>query len=220
MDDRTIIERLGLLPTAAVSDVLDRLGLPGSLLGIQRQTTGKGVAGRAFTVRYEPIDEDQGGTVGDFLDDVRPGDIVVIDNQGRVDCTVWGGIMSRVAAGRGIAGTVINGTCRDIATAEVAGYPVWAVSHFSRTGKDRVRCVAVQEPVTIDGVQISPGDYVLADTDGVLAIPSARVEEVVDLAEEIESVEDEIVAVALGGTPLAEARRQFGYHTLQTRTTR
>src|SRR3954465_7690141 len=143
MDERTIIERLGLLPTAAVSDVLDRLGLPGSLLGIQRQTTGKGGARRAFTVRYEPIDEDRGGTVGDFLDDVRPGDVVVIDNQGRVDCTVWGGIMSRVAAGRGVAGTVINGTCRDVASAEVAGYPVWrspASAAPARTGCGAWRC--------------------------------------------------------------------------------
>ncbi|MGP3769579.1 RraA family protein [Streptomyces sp. SDT5-1] len=217
MDDHVMAERLAALPTAAVSDALDRLGLPGSLLGIQRQTTSGSVAGRAFTVRYEPVDDEQGGTVGDFLDDVRPGDIVVIDNQGRPDCTVWGGIMARVAAGRGIAGTVINGACRDTATAEAVGYPVWSVSRFMRTGKDRVRCVAVQEQVVVDSVRIAPGDYVVADADGVVAVSHERVEEVIALAEDIERVELEIVAAALEGTSLAEARRAFAYHSLQRR---
>jgi regulator of RNase E activity RraA len=60
------IERLARLPTATVSDALDAIGLSGSLLGIGR-TTGRAITGRAFTVRYEPVD-DGGGTVGDFLD--------------------------------------------------------------------------------------------------------------------------------------------------------
>ncbi|MGW0819095.1 RraA family protein [Streptomyces viridiviolaceus] len=218
MDEHAIAERLGLLPTASVSDALDRLGLPGSLRGIQRQSTGRSVAGRAFTVRYEPVGEDGAGTVGDFLDDVQAGEVVVIDNEGRTDCTVWGGIMARVAAGRGIAGTVINGSCRDTAAAESAGYPLWAVSRFMRTGKDRVRCVAVQEAITIGGVRIAPGDYLLADADGAVAIPSGRIEEVLGLAEEIERIEHEIVAAVLDGAQLADARWQFAYHTLQRRS--
>ncbi|MEV5155629.1 RraA family protein [Streptomyces werraensis] len=218
MDDQAIAARLGRVPTASVSDALDRLGLPGSLLGIQRQTTDASVAGRAFTVRYEPVGEGGDGTVGDFLDEVRPGEVVVVDNGGRTDCTVWGGIMARVAAGRGIAGTVINGACRDVAAAESAKYPIWAVSRFMRTGKDRVRCAAVQGTVTIEGVRIAPGDYVHADADGVVAIPSEHIEEVLDLAEEIERVEHEIVAAVLDGAQLAEARRQFAYHTLQRRS--
>src|SRR5690242_9254485 len=107
-----VVERLAGLPTATVSDALDALGLPGSLFGIGR-TTGRAITGRAFTVRYEPVDEG-GGTVGDFLDEVTSGSVIVIDNAGRLDCTVWGGIMSRVAAARGIAGTVVHGVCRDV----------------------------------------------------------------------------------------------------------
>jgi regulator of RNase E activity RraA len=209
---------LASLPTAAVSDALDALGLPGSLLGIGR-TTGRAITGRAFTVRYEPVD-DEGGTVGDFLDEVAPGSIIIIDNAGRLDCTVWGGIMSRVAAARGIAGTVVHGVCRDVATSEEVGYPLWSAGRFMRTGKDRVRCAAVQVPLVIDDVKVVPGDYIHADADGVVAIPATRIDEVLELAERIENVEDRIVDLAISGPTLTEARRQLGYHTLQTPSSR
>jgi len=210
----TAIGRLADLPTATVSDALDALGLPGSLFGIGR-TTGRAITGQAFTVRYEPID-DEGGTVGDFLDEVAPGSVIIIDNSGRLDCTVWGGIMSRVAAARGIAGTVVHGVCRDVATSAGVGYPLWSAGRFMRTGKDRVRCAAVQVPIVVDDVKVVPGDYLHADADGVVAIPAARIDEVLEIAERIENVENRIVDLAIAGATLTEARRQLGYHTLQT----
>jgi regulator of RNase E activity RraA len=209
------IERLARLPTATVSDALDAIGLSGSLLGIGR-TTGRAITGRAFTVRYEPVD-DGGGTVGDFLDQVAPGSVIVIDNAGRLDCTVWGGIMSRVAAARGVAGTVVFGACRDVATSEDVGYALWSAGRFMRTGKDRVRCAAVQMPIVIDDVKVAPADYIHADADGVVAVPAAHIDAVLDLAERIEDVEDRIVDLATSGSTLTEARRQLGYHTLQSR---
>jgi len=208
------IERLACLPTATVSDALDGLGLTGSLFGIGR-TTGRSITGRAFTVRYEPVD-DNGGTVGDFLDEVAPGSVIIVDNAGRLDCTVWGGIMSRVASARGVSGTVVHGVCRDIATSEDVGYPLWSAGRFMRTGKDRVRCAAVQVPLVIDGVQVSPGDYLHADADGVVSVPAGRIDDVLELAERIEKVENSIVDSATAGSSLAQARREFGYHTLQT----
>lgn len=213
---RTPTERLSALPTAAVSDALDARGLPGSLAGIGR-VTGSTLTGTAFTVRYEPVAGDD-GTVGDFLDDIPRGSAVVIDNAGRLDCTVWGGIMSRVAAARGIAGTVINGVCRDVTASQEVGYSLWAAGRFMRTGKDRVRCVAVQTPVVIDDVTINPGDYVHADADGVVVVPAPHIDATLDLAEHIERIETVIVETTIAGTPLAEARRRFGYHTLQTRS--
>lgn len=212
------MERLAGLPTATVSDALDALGLRGSLFGIGR-TTGRAITGRAFTVRYEPVD-DEGGTVGDFLDEVTPGSVIVIDNSGRLDCTVWGGIMSRVAAARGVAGTVVHGVCRDVAASEEVGYSLWSAGRFMRTGKDRVRCAAVQMPLVIDGVNVDPGDYIHADADGVVAIPAAQIDGVLELAERIEDVEDRIVDLAVTGSTLTEARRELGYHTLQTPSTR
>ena len=203
------------LPTAAVSDALDKLGLPGSLHGLGALRPGQRATGPAFTVRYAPVGE-EGGTVGDFLDDVPAGAVVVIDNGGRTDCTVWGGIMTTVAADRRIAGTVIHGACRDTATSATTGYPLWSAGVFMRTGKDRVRVVEVGGPVTVDGVQVAPGDVVVADDDGVVAVPAGRWDAVRALAHQIEDVEAAIIATTRGGDTLAAARAQHGYHSLQT----
>ena len=211
-------EVLASLPTAAVSDALDRLGLPGSLYGIGPLHPGRRACGPAFTATYEPVD-DGGGTVGDFLDDVPPGAVVLIDNAGRTDCTVWGGIMTSVAAATGVAATVVHGACRDTATADRLGYPIWSAGRFMRTGKDRVRLAAVQLPLLIDGVTITPGDLVCGDEDGVVVVPVDRAPEVAALALEIEAVEDRIVTAVRAGTRLADARTAHGYHALQTPTT-
>lgn len=202
--------------TASISDALDRLGLPGSLHGIGPLAPGQQASGPVYTVLYEPVDAD-GGTVGDFLDDIPEGSVVLIDNLGRTDCTVWGGIMTRIAGARKIAGTVIHGVCRDSAIALDEGYPIWSSGRFMRTGKDRVRVAAVQIPLTIDGVTIQPGDVLFGDEDGVVVVPAERVEEVLAIASHIEKVEDAIVADVQAGAKLLDARATHGYHSLQTR---
>jgi regulator of RNase E activity RraA len=203
------------LPTASISDALDKLGLPGSVHGISPLRPGQRACGPAYTVAYEPVD-DQGGTVGDFLDDVPAGAVVFIDNAGRTDCTVWGGIMTQVAAHQQLAGTVIHGVCRDVAVTTTTDYRIWSAGRFMRTGKDRVRVRAVQEPLLVDGVTIRPGDVVCADEDGVVVVPAERVDEVASVATEVERVEAAIVATVRHGATLREARSTHGYHSLQT----
>ena len=139
-----IVPRLRGLPTAAISDALDQAGIEGALHGLAPLSDGFRAAGPAFTVRYAPIDDTAGGTVGDFLDDVPPGAVIVIDNAGRTDVTVWGGIMTEAAAARGIAGTVINGACRDVGTSLAHNYPLFSRGRYMRTGKDRVRLAAAE----------------------------------------------------------------------------
>ena len=203
------------LPTASISDALDKLGLPGSVHGIAPLRPGQNACGPAFTVAYEPVD-DHGGTVGDFLDDIPAGAVVVIDNAGRTDCTVWGGIMTQVAAHQGVAATVINGVCRDVAVTATTDYAIWSAGRFMRTGKDRVRVRAVQEPLLVDGVTIRPGDVVCADEDGIVVVPLERADEVAALAAQVEQVEAAIVTSVRNGATLRQARSQHGYHSLQT----
>ncbi|MGW2331837.1 RraA family protein [Streptomyces sp. NPDC001700] len=210
----TPTQRASALPTAALSDALDALGLPGSVLGPAPLFPTAALTGPAFTVRYEPADADK-GSVGDFLDDVPPGAVVVIDNAGRTDCTVWGGIMTRTATARGVAGTVIHGACRDVATSTEAGYPVFSSGRFMRTGKDRVRLASVGTPLSLDGVPVAPDDLVRGDADGVVVVPAARLTEVVELATRIEHTERDITAAVRAGSGLREARAAFGYHLLQ-----
>ena len=168
-------------------------------------------------MRYAPIDATVGGTVGDFLDDVPPGTVIVIDNDGRTDVTVWGGIMTQIAAARGIAGTMINGVCRDVSACLAQNYPLFSRGRFMRTGKDRVRLAAIGKPVTVSGIEIQPGTLVCADADGVVAIPAAEAERITGTAEHIERIEVGIVAAVRAGSTLRAARETFGCHTLQTR---
>ena len=210
-----IVQRLSALPTAAISDALDKLGLAGQLDGIGPLLPGQNACGPAYTAAYEPVAD--GGTVGDFLDDVSAGDIVVIDNRGRTDCTVWGGILTELAAAAGIAATVINGVCRDVDTITTMRYPIWSAGRFMRTGKDRVRLTATQQPITIGPVTIRPSDLVCGDEDGVVVVPAEHAHDVADIAERIEAAETAIVTAVKAGATLAEARTCHGYHSLQSR---
>ena len=203
------------LSSAEVSDALDYFGLPGSAPGLMPVAGPRRLFGPAFTVRFGPVDSAQPGTVGDYLDDIPAGSVAVLDNAGRPDCTVWGGIMSQLAAHRAVAGTVVHGVCRDTDEADTAGYALFALGRFMRTGKDRVQVDAVGGAVTVAGVRVAPGDIVVADQDGVVFVPAGRAAEVFERARAMQAVELRIVAAALDGMPLAEARREFGYHTLQ-----
>jgi regulator of RNase E activity RraA len=208
-------EQARSLTTAEVSDALDAFNLPGSALGIRPVAGPAKLFGLAFTVRFAPIDRFQPGTVGDFLDTLAPGTVAVLDNGGRLDCTVWGGIMSRLAAHKQLGGTVIHGVCRDTAEADDAGYPLYANGRFMRTGKDRVQVEGYQQPVSLGDVRVCPGDLIVGDGDGIVVVPRQRMEEVLKRALATREVEERILAAALAGMPLTEARKQFGYHTLQ-----
>lgn len=210
-----IIERLEKLDVASVSDAMDKIGIPCGLLGIHAVVPGKHICGRAFTVHYVPNGVVK-GNVGDFLDDVQPGQVVVIDNGGRLYCTVWGDIMTFVATRKGIAGTVIDGVCRDIPGIKENDYPIFTKSTYMVTGKDRVTVDYVNKPVAISGVQVCPNDIILADDTGAVCIPDAVAEKAADIAESIEKTEQAIIAEVKNGSTLKDARAKLGYHHLQT----
>lgn len=209
-----VVERYRGLSTACVSDALDRLGLPGSALGIAPLAQGQPMVGRAFTVKYVPVGAVP-GTVGDYIDDVEPGQVIVLDNDGRTYCTVWGDILTAVAHNKGIAGTAIYGVCRDVARAFELGYPLYSSGRFMRTGKDRVEVAGMNVTVSLGDVQAQPGDLVIGNDDGVVVVPREQEERVLEVAEGISDLEARIVEEALRGTPLREARQRHGYHVLQ-----
>jgi 4-hydroxy-4-methyl-2-oxoglutarate aldolase len=205
---------LARFSSATVSDALDRLGRPGSMLGLAPLFDGAKLCGPAFTVRYVTAGSPP-GTVGDYLDDVPPGSVVVLDNGGRVDCTVWGDILTAMASDRGVGGTVIDGVCRDVHRALSTGYPIYSRGRFMRTGKDRVEVSDVNRPVTVGGVHVRPGDLLLGDADGVLAVPAELAGQVLEICTVVEERESAILADVLAGSSLADARARHGYHLLQ-----
>lgn len=214
-EDQELVALFADSDTAGVSDALDKLGISGQAFNIMPLTNyGKTRVGPAFTVRYVPA-SDPPGSVGDFIDDVAVGDFVVIDNGGRTDCTVWGDIMTQYAGIRGIAGTVIDGVCRDVQRAISDDYPLFTAGRWMRTGKDRVQVGGVNEPIGVGQVRVSPRDIVVADANGVVIVPRDRAHEVAALARSIEATEAAIRKMLCEGSTVAEARSTLGYHTLQ-----
>ncbi len=209
-----IAERLAALGTTDLSDALDRMGITGQCAGIMPLDRSFRLVGRAWTLRYGPVGRD-GGTVGDYIDDLDPDQVVVLDNQGRVDATVWGDLLTSTAARRSVSGTVIDGVCRDIDRSIELHYPIFSRGNWMRTGKDRVRVESVNEPVSVGGIRVEPGDWLRGDGDGLVAISAVSVDQILDIAEEVHAAEDRIRAAISQGQALREARTAHGYHSLQ-----
>ena len=215
MNDRNL-DRASRLDTTSLSDALDRLGIAGQCLNIKPLDPAFRLTGRAFTILYGPAGK-PAGTVGDYIDDVEPGSVVVLDNGGRENATVWGDILTWVAHRRGIAGTVIDGACRDTHLCRELKYPIYSRSYSMRTGKDRVQVDATNVVVNIGDARVAPGDLLRGDADGVLVIPREHEDAVLAAAEEIDAIEQRIRALVNEGKTLTEARKQLGYHQLQSR---
>lgn len=210
------LQKLAQLGATDISDAMDRLGIAGQCFGIMPLTRTSRLVGRAWTLRYGPVGQER-GTVGDYIDDLGPADVVVLDNQGRLDATVWGDLLTSTASRREVAGTVIDGVCRDVDRSLELGYPIFSRGNWMRTGKDRVRVEATQVAVSIGGVRVEPGDYLLGDGDGLVAIPKDKAEEVLSVAVEIHETEARIRAAVALGDSLRAARQAHGYHELQSR---
>lgn len=214
MDDN--IQRASKLDTTSLSDALDRLGIAGQCLGIKPLDHRFRMTGRAFTILYGPPSKPP-GTVGDYIDDLEPDTVVVLDNGGRENATVWGDILTTVAHRRGIAGTVIDGACRDTHLALSLGYPIFSRSYSMRTGKDRVQVEATNCTVNIGDARVNAGDILRGDSDGVIVIPKAHEDDVLRVAEEVDTVEGRILQAVRDGSRLVDARMKHGYHQLQTK---
>jgi 4-hydroxy-4-methyl-2-oxoglutarate aldolase len=214
-DDKNV-QRASKLDTTSLSDALDRLGIGGQCLNIKPLDPRFRLTGRAFTILYGPAGSPP-GTVGDYIDDVPVGGVVVLDNGGRENATVWGDILTWVSNRRGIAGTVIDGACRDTHLSRELQYPIYSRSYSMRTGKDRVQVEAMGGTVNIGDARVQQGDILRGDADGVVAIPKEHEEAVLAAAEQIDAAEQQIRAMVNDGHSLTEARAKLGYHKLQTK---
>ena len=215
--EKALEELLGL-GTTTVSDACDRLGINAQAVGIMPLDRNFRLAGRAFTVKTIPSANVNPGNVGDYIDEVKEGQVVVLDNEGKPNATVWGDILTIMSHRNKLAGTVIHGVCRDASRSLDLGYPIFSRGNTMRTGKDRVECVGINEQCSLGEVHVNPNDVLIGDADGVVVIPQERVDEVLKIGKEIEAAEDNIRAEIAKGSRLDAAREKFRYHALQTRS--
>src|SRR5689334_12450177 len=204
-----LVARFAKVATAHLSDSMERLYAAGSLL--RPMHAGGSLAGPAFTVRTAPADN---LLVHKALDMARPGDVIVVDAGGFADAAIVGEIMTRWAARRGIAGVVIWGAIRDSAEIRRNPFPVYACAVTHR-GPYKNGPGEINVPVAIAGLPVNPGDIVVGDADGVVAVPLASAERVLASAAAIRQKEDATMQAIEAGTLdrawVDEALRQKGY---------
>jgi 4-hydroxy-4-methyl-2-oxoglutarate aldolase len=176
------------------------------------------LCGRAYTIRTIPVPAgSKGNSVGEYIDDVPPGEIVVLDNGGKLDGTVWGDILTIMAHRRGVGGTVIHGVCRDASRSLELNYPIFSRGNYMRTGKDRVMADGYNVPVSLGEVRVAPGQLLLGDADGIVTVPADQEDAVLAAAREIDEAEERIRRAIEAGSRLDEARKKYRYFQLQSR---
>jgi len=162
--DKRVLDGLRGVATSLLSDNMARLsGTTGGILPYHRP---RPMAGTAVTVRTRPGDNFAIHRAFDF---VRPGDVLVVDGGGDVSQALMGDIMMSYAEKLGLEGVVIDGAIRDVAAIRARDFPVYARAVTHR-GPFKNGPGEINVPVSIAGMVVNPGDIVVGDEDGVLAI--------------------------------------------------
>lgn len=207
------IQKLKNYTTSEVSDALDALGVEGALLDIKPITSGLKLVGPAYTIKYAPDKEKPTAfkNAANYIDKIPAQAVIVIDNNGQKNCTVWGDILTQVAMQNNIAGTIVHGAVRDVEHIRTLQYPLFCSAVYMRSGKNRVHKIDEQCPLLINEVSVNPGDILFADDNGVIVIPRNVLLNVIDKVTIIKSTEDNIKSAVKSGSTLEQARTDFRY---------
>jgi len=202
-----LIARLRRLDACAVSDASDRLKLAPAVTGIVPQTIKARIAGRVTTVKVG-AGEKKGGSARHLctaaIEAAEPGGVVVVEQTTGVDAAGWGGILSRAAKLRGLSGAIVDGPSRDIDEALEIGFPVFARGTTARTARGRIHEADTGVPIHIGGIKVEPGDYVIADSSGIVFIRPENIQAVLEAAEAIAAREAAMTKDVLAGKPVSE----------------
>lgn len=200
----TLAARLAALDSCAVSDALDRLGLTGAVTGIAGLSLQRRIAGPVTTVKLaagKPNGTSARHLCTGAIDAASAGMIVVVEQRTGADAAGWGGVLSRAAQFRGLAGVIVDGPARDIDESRAIGFPVYARGTTARTARGRIYEEAFGCKITIGDVSVAPDDWVLADASGIVFIGADKIEQVLVTAERIAAREALMVAAIEEGKP-------------------
>jgi regulator of RNase E activity RraA len=144
-----------------------------------------------------------------------PGEVIVVEHRSRSDCAGWGGILSRAAGMKKIAGVIVDGICRDIDESRELEFPVFGRGVLPVTARGRVIETAFNAPVNIGPITVRPGDWVIADGSGVVFIAAENLKAVVEQAEKLAQREAQLVADIESGTPVSQVMSRTYEHMTQ-----
>jgi regulator of RNase E activity RraA len=131
----------------------------------------------------------------EILDQAEPGSVLVYVMQDGLDIAAMGNLMATTAKVRGLEAAVIDGAVRDITEIRQIGFPVWSRRVSPATSVGRMISVDKQIPVHCGGILVTPGDYIVADADGVVVVPQAAAERVVELLRQYADKETRMIPI-------------------------
>ena len=213
---RVYCERLRTLFTTNISDAMDRLNIRGNVMSpdIKPVISGTKVCGEAFTVRATRAIK--GETLEEYvsflkhLEKLPMGAVLVIDGKDCYDVALWGELSTNWAISKGLGGVVVDGRVRDVPRMASLKFPVFARGSVPTDAVGRAGFTDINKPIWCGNVIVNHGDIVFGDMDGVVVIPRSEVKKVVDLAEEIRSLEDKVRERLKTGDSLLTLVREFG----------
>jgi regulator of RNase E activity RraA len=170
--------------------------------------------GLAATVKFVPDAEfnqkDPYGDGIDFLDALQPGEITVISTGGDCLSAFWGELFSAAAKGRGSTGVVVDGPARDTEQVVSLNFPTFCNGTRPYDYKGRMRIEAIRIPVVCGGVEVHPGDGVIADSDGIVVVPAIHLAKVSELANARAATEKTVLKDLLDGKSVREVWNAYG----------
>jgi regulator of RNase E activity RraA len=201
--------------SAVVCDALDKVGLTNQSPRVQLRplTAGGVLIGRAKTTLWaEMAHVDSRPYELELLavDTCKPDDVLIAAAGGSMRSGLWGELLSTAARRSGCVGAIVDGAVRDVVKMTQMGFPVFARGTCIYDSRDRNRVIDVDVPVEIDGVKFSPGDLVVADTDGIAVVPQAVEAEVIRTAWEKVHAENEVRDSIAGGMTATQAFKKYG----------
>lgn len=185
--------RFADIPVACLSDVMGRMNAGGSRL--RPMHAGAPLGGAALTVRTRPGDNLM---IHKALTMITPGDVLVVDGGGDLTNALMGELMLSHARACGASGVVLNGAIRDSTWVRAQDFPVFAVGVTHR-GPYRDGPGEINVPVALDGMVIEPGDLVVGDADGIVAVPFGEEDQLLVRAREKRDREALVLEGTLAG---------------------
>jgi len=142
------------------------------------------------------------------------GDVIVIDNGGRLDTSCWGGILTNGAKMKGVSAVIVDGAIRDLDDCMDSQFPVYARGTVVATARGRIMEEATNVMIQLAGVQVRPGDVVMGDRSGVVIIPQEKLDEVLAKAEDLYEKEEQMVAEIRAGASILEVDNKYNYEKM------
>ena len=202
------------LYTPVVGDILDQMGLYHQFLpqAIRPLRPEMKLAGYAMTVLMIDVYGEQKkpfGLLTEALDDLQP-DEIYLASGGEMRCAYWGELLTATARKRGAAGAVLNGWHRDTPQVLAQDWPVFSRGCYAQDSSVRTQVADYRCRIEVGGVTVQPGDLVFGDVDGVVVVPAACIDEVVERALEKARGEKSVRKAIEGGMTATDAFAKFG----------